>query len=104
MREEAGGALKIVFTNGCFDLIHVGHLRYLWEARKQGDLLVVAINDDASVARLKGPKRPILNLEERTQVMAGLACVDYVTWFHEETPLALLDELNPNVLVKGANY
>ena len=104
LRRARDNGLKIVFTNGCFDLLHVGHVRYLWEARKQGDLLVVAINDDDSVARLKGPKRPILKREERAQVMAGLACVDYVTWFHEDTPLALLEELDPNVLVKGANY
>jgi D-beta-D-heptose 7-phosphate kinase/D-beta-D-heptose 1-phosphate adenosyltransferase len=96
--------LQVVFTNGCFDLMHVGHLRYLWEARKQGDLLVVAINDDESVRRLKGATRPILNASERCQVMAGLACVDYVTTFHEDTPLELLLELRPNVLVKGANY
>jgi D-beta-D-heptose 7-phosphate kinase/D-beta-D-heptose 1-phosphate adenosyltransferase len=97
-------ALQAVFTNGCFDLIHVGHLRYLWEARKQGDLLIVAINDDDSVRRLKGPSRPILPLGERMAVMAGFACVDYVTSFHEDTPLELLEELRPNVLVKGANY
>lgn len=101
-RERAD--LRVVFTNGCFDLVHVGHLRYLWEARKQGDLLVVAINDDASVRRLKGPSRPILALTERAAVMAGFACVDFVTSFHEDTPIELLKELRPNVLVKGANY
>jgi D-beta-D-heptose 7-phosphate kinase/D-beta-D-heptose 1-phosphate adenosyltransferase len=104
LRRDRGEGLQVVFTNGCFDLAHVGHLRYLWEARKQGDLLIVAINDDDSVRRLKGPKRPILPLTERCQVMAGFACVDFVTWFHEDTPLALLEELHPNVLVKGANY
>jgi D-beta-D-heptose 7-phosphate kinase/D-beta-D-heptose 1-phosphate adenosyltransferase len=103
-RRQAQPDLKAVFTNGCFDLIHVGHLRYLWEARKQGDLLVVAVNDDDSIRRLKGPDRPILKIEERLQVMAGFACVDYVTWFEEDTPLALLEELKPEVLVKGANY
>jgi D-beta-D-heptose 7-phosphate kinase/D-beta-D-heptose 1-phosphate adenosyltransferase len=103
-RRRHGPNLQIVFTNGCFDLVHVGHLRYLWEARKQGDLLIVAINDDDSVRRLKGPRRPILPLAERARVMAGFDCVDFVTWFHEDTPLALLEELRPNVLVKGANY
>ena len=85
-RRQTQPSLKVVFTNGCFDLIHVGHLRYLWEARKQGDLLVVAVNDDDSIRRLKGSDRPILNLQERLQVMAGFACVDYVTWFEEDTP------------------
>lgn len=103
-RRQANPALQVVFTNGCFDLIHVGHLRYLWEARKQGDLLVVAINDDDSIRRLKGPERPILKLEERLQVLAGFACVDFVTWFGEDTPIPLLEELRPEVLVKGANY
>lgn len=95
---------RAVFTNGCFDLIHVGHLRYLWEARKEGDLLIVAMNDDDSIRRLKGEGRPILRLEERLQVMAGLACVDYVTWFEEDTPIPLLELLRPEVLVKGATY
>ena len=95
---------RIVFTNGCFDLLHVGHVRYLWEARRQGDCLVVAINTDESIRRLKGPDRPILPLDERLQIMAGLACVDYVTWFEEDTPIALLELLRPEVLVKGANY
>lgn len=95
---------KTVFTNGCFDLVHVGHLRYLWAARRLGDMMVVAINDDDSVRRLKGPRRPILNCRERAEVLAGLACVDFVTWFDEDTPIALLKELRPEVLVKGANY
>lgn len=95
---------RIVFTNGCFDLLHVGHVRYLWEARRQGDCLVVAINSDDSIRRLKGPERPILLLKERLEIMAGLACVDYVTWFDEDTPIPLLKLLKPEVLVKGANY
>lgn len=103
-RRHQNPQLKAVFTNGCFDLIHVGHLRYLWEARKVGDLLVVAVNDDESVRRLKGPERPIIKLRERLDVLAGFACVDYVTWFSEDTPIPLLQELRPEVLVKGANY
>lgn len=95
---------RVVFTNGCFDLLHVGHLRYLWEARKQGDLLIVAINSDESMRRLKGEGRPILKLEERLRVLAGLACVDFVTSFEEDTPIPLLDRLRPEVLVKGATY
>ena len=96
--------LKMVFTNGCFDLLHVGHVAYLWEARKQGDGLIVALNDDDSIRRLKGDDRPVLALDERLQVVAGLACVDYVTWFDEDTPIPLLRQLRPEVLVKGANY
>lgn len=102
-REQRPG-VKTVFTNGCFDLLHAGHVRYLWEARKLGDQLIVAINSDASVRRLKGETRPTLKLEERLEILAGLACVDYVTWFEEDDPLALLEELKPEVLVKGANY
>lgn len=95
---------RVVFTNGCFDLLHVGHLRYLWEARKLGDLQIVAINDDESVRRLKGESRPILKQDERLALLAGLACVDFVTWFEEDTPIPLLGELRPDILVKGANY
>ena len=102
-RRDAPG-LRIVFTNGCFDLLHVGHLRYLWAARGLGDALVVATNDDASLTRLKGPERPILKLRERLELLAGLACVDYVTWFDEDTPIPLLQALKPEVLVKGGNY
>ena len=95
---------RAVFTNGCFDLLHVGHLRYLCEARREGDLLIVAINSDESVRRLKGEGRPILPLEERLQILAGLACVDYVTWFDEDTPIPLLELLKPEILVKGGTY
>jgi D-beta-D-heptose 7-phosphate kinase/D-beta-D-heptose 1-phosphate adenosyltransferase len=101
---RGGNSPKIVFTNGCFDLLHVGHLRYLWAARQEGDLLIVAINDDASVRRLKGEGRPILKLDERLRVLEGLACVDFVTWFEEDTPIPLLDRLRPDILVKGATY
>ena len=104
LRGAAGGRFRLVFTNGCFDILHVGHLRYLVEARAQGDALVVALNSDESVRRLKGERRPVLGLKDRMAVMAGLACVDWVTWFEEDKPLGLLEELRPEVLVKGANY
>lgn len=100
----ANPALRVVFTNGCFDLLHVGHVRYLGEARGLGDVLIVAVNDDASVQRLKGSERPILKEAERERVLAGLGCVDYVTRFHEDTPAAIIEELRPDVLVKGGDY
>lgn len=103
LRAERPG-LRVVFTNGCFDLLHVGHVRYLWEARGLGDVLVVAVNDDASVKRLKGEERPILKDAERQRVLAGLACVDFVTSFGEDTPAAIIEELRPEVLVKGGDY
>lgn len=95
---------RIVFTNGCFDLLHVGHIQYLQQARALGDCLVVALNDDASVSRLKGQKRPLVPQTERAQVLAALACVDYVALFSEATPLALIQRLCPDVLVKGGDY
>lgn len=95
---------KIVFTNGCFDIIHAGHVGYLSEARKLGDRLVVAINDDDSVARLKGPGRPINPVERRMAVLAGLEAVDWVVSFTEDTPEKLLESLRPEVLVKGGDY
>lgn len=95
---------KVVFTNGCFDLLHKGHVSYLERARGLGDLLVVALNSDASVRKLKGSSRPINKLADRLEVMAALACVDYVTWFGEDTPLALIQLLKPKVLVKGGDW
>lgn len=95
---------KIVFTNGCFDLLHVGHIRYLQQARRMGDLLVVAVNDDDSVRRLKGPSRPVQPERDRGEVLAGLECVDYVIFFGQDTPLALIECLKPDVLVKGADW
>ena len=95
---------RIVFTNGCFDIIHAGHVGYLEEARAQGDRLVVAINDDASVTRLKGPGRPINAAERRMTVLAGLEAVDWVVSFAEDTPEALLELIRPDVLVKGGDY
>jgi D-glycero-beta-D-manno-heptose 1-phosphate adenylyltransferase len=95
---------KVVFTNGCFDILHVGHVRYLQEARAQGDLLVVGLNTDASVRRLKGPERPIQNENNRAEIMAALGCVDFVTLFGEETPEELIRKLRPDVLVKGGDW
>lgn len=95
---------KIVFTNGCFDIIHAGHVGYLSEAKKLGDRLVVAINDDASVTRLKGPGRPINPVERRMAVLAGLEAVDWVVSFTEDTPESLLKMLRPDILVKGGDY
>src|SRR5690606_35566255 len=95
---------KIVFTNGCFDIIHAGHVGYLKEAKKQGDRLIVAINDDASVTRLKGKGRPINSIDRRMAVVAGLESVDWVVSFAEDTPENLLHALKPDVLIKGGDY
>lgn len=94
---------KVVFTNGFFDLLHPGHIRFLHNARKQGDLLVVGLNTDRSVRAVKGPGRPILPLEERAAILSALAVVDYVVFFDEETPESLLRELRPDILAKGEN-
>ena len=95
---------RIVFTNGCFDLLHAGHLSLLNGAAKQGDVLVLAINSDASVRRLKGAERPLVPQAERATMLAALACVDAVTIFDEDTPLEALKSVRPHVLVKGADY
>ncbi|MCS6805330.1 MAG: D-glycero-beta-D-manno-heptose 1-phosphate adenylyltransferase [Blastocatellia bacterium] len=95
---------RVVFTNGCFDLIHPGHVRYLRQARALGDCLIVAINSDRSVRELKGPGRPILDQDERCEVLAALECVDYVTVFDEPTPRELIAALLPDVLVKGGDW
>jgi D-beta-D-heptose 7-phosphate kinase/D-beta-D-heptose 1-phosphate adenosyltransferase len=91
----------IAFTNGCFDLLHIGHVRYLQQAREQGSCLIVAINSDDSVRRLKGPLRPVIGQNERAEMLASLECVDFVTVFEEDTPIPLLELLRPDVLVKG---
>lgn len=96
--------LKVVFTNGVFDLVHPGHVRYLQAARALGDVLVVALNSDASVRRLKGDKRPVINEFERSKIMASLECVDFVTSFDEDTPLNIIVKLMPDILVKGGDY
>jgi len=95
---------KIVFTNGCFDILHAGHVTYLEQARAQGDRLVVAVNDDGSVSRLKGPGRPINSVDRRMAVLAGLEAVDWVVCFSEDTPENLLAQVRPDVLVKGGDY
>lgn len=95
---------KLVFTNGVFDLLHRGHVHYLFEARKLGATLVVGVNTDDSVRRLKGPHRPINTERDRVFVLAGLACVDAVTLFDEDTPQALIASLLPDILVKGGDY
>jgi len=95
---------RIVFTNGCFDLLHIGHVRYLEKAKALGDVLVVGVNSDASVRKLKGPKRPILPEEERAGILSGLGCVDYITIFSEIDPLKLIASLRPDVLVKGGDW
>jgi len=95
---------RIVFTNGCFDLLHLGHVRYLEEAKSLGDILVVGINSDRSVRELKGPGRPILPEMERAEIISGLGCVDYVTIFDELDPLDLISSLLPHVLVKGGDW
>ena len=94
----------VVFTNGCFDLLHAGHIRLFRKAREKGDVLVVALNTDASIRRLKGPARPVFPLRERLEVLAAFADVDYVTWFAEPTPRKIVAELQPDVLVKGGDW
>jgi rfaE bifunctional protein nucleotidyltransferase chain/domain len=95
---------KIVFTNGCFDILHVGHVRYLAAARSQGHVLVVGLNSDASVRSIKPENRPIVSQNQRAEVLAGLECVDYITVFNEPDPLKIIKELKPDVLVKGADW
>lgn len=96
--------LNVVMTNGCFDLIHSGHVAYLDEAKNLGDHLIVALNSDASVRRLKGPTRPLVPLKDRSEVVASLECVDVVTWFTSDTPEKLIRKIAPKVLVKGGDW
>lgn len=95
---------QVVFTNGCFDLLHAGHVSYLQFAREQGDVLVVGINSDASVKRAKGDKRPLVGERDRALVLAALECVDYVVVFDEDEPAALIAEIIPDILVKGEDW
>ena len=97
-------ARRVVFTNGCFDLLHPGHIRCLEQARSLGDLLIVAINSDSSVCALKGPGRPVFPQEERAEILAALACVEFVTIFDAPTPCDLIARLLPDVLVKGGDW
>ena len=111
-RQELKGILEqlkaegkeIVFTNGCFDLLHPGHVHYLEKAKAQGDVLLVALNSDASVRKIKGQDRPVLSEEERCEVISALGCVDFVTTFEEQTPQTIIEELIPQVLVKGGDW
>ncbi len=95
---------KIVFTNGCFDIMHVGHVRYLADAGSQGDLLIVGLNSDVSVRIIKGDKRPIVRQNHRAEVLASLGCVDFIVIFDEPDPLKLIQTLKPDVLVKGEDW
>ena len=96
---------KVVFTNGCFDLLHIGHIRYLQSARQLGDFLVVAVNSDKSVRSLnKGPGRPLTPVDQRMEMLAALTCVDYIVRFDESTPLQVIETLQPDVLVKGGDW
>lgn len=94
----------VVFTNGCFDILHVGHVRYLQDARVLGDILVVGVNTDDSVRRLKGPTRPVVSEWERAEILAALQCVDYVILFSEDTPVELITAIQPSIHVKGGDY
>jgi len=98
------GKKKIVFTNGCFDWLHVGHVRYLQEAKSLGDILVIGVNSDDSVRRLKGPSRPVQEESDRAEILAALDAVDYTTIFSEDTPLQLIKKVRPDVLVKGGDW
>jgi rfaE bifunctional protein nucleotidyltransferase chain/domain len=95
---------KVVFTNGCFDILHLGHVDYLEKAAAKGDKLIVALNTDASVSQLKGPTRPVNNEQARARIIAALSFVDAVVLFSEDTPLSLIKQLKPDVLVKGSDY
>src|SRR5690606_2949642 len=102
--EARAAGERVVFTNGCFDILHAGHVQYLEQARALGDRLVVAVNTDASVRRLKGPERPFNPVEHRMLVLAGLQAVDWVVPFEEDTPIPLLEAIRPDVLAKGGDY
>lgn len=95
---------KVVFTNGCFDLVHAGHVDYLSKAKEMGDVLIVGLNSDSSVKKIKGPKRPILKESERKFILSNLKPVDYIVIFDEDTPEKLIKELVPDILVKGADW
>jgi D-beta-D-heptose 7-phosphate kinase/D-beta-D-heptose 1-phosphate adenosyltransferase len=95
---------RIVFTNGCFDILHAGHVKYLQEAKNLGDVLIIGLNTDWSVCANKGPSRPLVGEEDRAEVLAALSCVDYIVMFDEFTPERLIEEIIPNILVKGGDY
>ena len=104
LEEERRSGKIVVFTNGCFDILHPGHLYLLQEAKARGDILIVGINSDASLQRLKGKERPIFPQDERAEILASLEMVDYVTIFGEDTPYNIISELKPHVLVKGGDW
>ncbi|HQP91172.1 MAG TPA: D-glycero-beta-D-manno-heptose 1-phosphate adenylyltransferase [Candidatus Omnitrophota bacterium] len=95
---------KVVFTNGCFDIIHAGHVKYLAQARSKGDILVVGLNSDSSIRRLKGKTRPVNNQNDRAKVLAGLEAVDYIVLFSQDTPYDLIKTIRPDILVKGGDW
>ena len=95
---------RIVFTNGCFDILHIGHVKYLEEARSLGDILILGLNTDWSVCANKGPLRPLVAEQDRAEVLAALSCIDYIVMFDEFTPERLIEEIVPNILVKGGDY
>ena len=95
---------KIVTTNGVFDILHIGHMRYLQEAKKLGDILIAAVNSDSSTKKIKGPKRPLNNENDRAEAFSALECVDYVIIFNEENPMKILGIIKPNIHVKGGDY
>ena len=105
LRPQQQQGKKVVFTNGCFDLLHIGHVRYLQSSRDLGDLLIVAVNSDKSVRSLnKGPGRPLTPFDQRMEMLAALTCVDYIVQFDESTPLKVIEILQPDVLVKGDDW
>lgn len=104
VRELKKKGQKIVFTNGCFDLLHVGHVHYLREAASKGDCLVIGLNNDQSVREIKGPLRPLIEEEQRAEVLAALEFVGYIVFFHEPDPFNLIKEIQPDILVKGADW
>lgn len=104
VRDARAAGRRIVFTNGVFDILHPGHLRYLRGARRHGDVLIVGLNSDASVRRNKGPRRPITNEIERAEILLALDCVDAVSVFDEDTPAEIIRRVQPDVLVKGADW
>jgi rfaE bifunctional protein nucleotidyltransferase chain/domain len=104
VRELSNPNKKVVFTNGCFDILHRGHIEYLSKAKDLGDVLVIGLNTDDSVSRLKGPHRPLQDEVSRAHIMAALEFVDYVVYFNEDTPYELIKKVQPDVLVKGADY
>ncbi|MEW6185535.1 MAG: D-glycero-beta-D-manno-heptose 1-phosphate adenylyltransferase [Thermodesulfobacteriota bacterium] len=104
VRELKAKGKKIVFTNGCFDLLHAGHVRYLTKARSLGDCLILGLNSNRSVKKIKDPRRPLIPETQRAEVLAALACVDWIVLFDEADPLSLIEEIRPQVLVKGADW